>query len=313
MKAVSAGFILLFFFVPFLSNGQYILMVEEDKCWIYLNYIDSDSPSPFSGHAITLQGDTLINSINYKKVYRHQLKGSNNCPTPPCWQFDIPYQSESKELISFIREDTIHRKIYNLPILSNGFCDTGEHLIFDFSLKIGDTLNSCIYDFIGTNNNPVNPVGIVDSIKVTQGFGKNRNTIFTNGTQLYLGLPPIGMVLILEGVGLDNYGIFHEPLSVLVDFCDKGLAPCGSILSNHAIADNNEIKIFPNPTKGIFQISTKEEELKTIRIYDLMGKFRSEFLKTNIIDVSNLEGGIYILELNMVNGERIIKKILKEN
>ena len=44
-----------------------------------------------------------------------------------------------------------------------------------------------------------------------------------------------------------------------------------------------------------------------------MGKFRSEFLKTHIIDVSNLDGGIYFLELNMGNGGHIIKKIIKEN
>jgi hypothetical protein len=44
-----------------------------------------------------------------------------------------------------------------------------------------------------------------------------------------------------------------------------------------------------------------------------MGIFKTEFLNTNTIDLRNLEGGIYLLELISENDERIIRKILKEN
>jgi hypothetical protein len=41
--------------------------------------------------------------------------------------------------------------------------------------------------------------------------------------------------------------------------------------------------------------------------------FIAEFPNTNSIDISNLEEGIYFLELISKSNERIIKKIAKEN
>jgi len=313
MKLESLGIIFLFSFVSNMLHGQYIPIVEEGKFWIYLNHFDSDHPVAVSGHAITFQGDTIINSFSYKKVYKHGLSGEHNCQFPPCFQFDIPYQTISKTLVSFIREDTVNKKVFNLPALNYGFCDTIEHLIFDYSLDIGDTINSCIYEFIGADFDHHPPLGIVDSIKVTERFGKNRTTIFTTGTQKYEYLPIIGEILILEGVGLENYGIFHEPLSYLVDFCEGGMETCEIILANSTLESKKEVNIFPNPTNGVLQISIEKEELKSIRIFSAMGVFVTDFIRTNSLDVSNLEEGIYFLELTSENGDRIVKKIVKEN
>ena len=130
MKPESLAFIFLFLFGPKLLQGQYIPIVEEGKYWIYLNYYISahEDLLPVSGHALSFEGDTTVNSINYKKVYKHLLKGAHPCMYPPCWQFTYPYQTESKSLISLIREDTLSKKIFNLPFSSFGFCDTSEHL-----------------------------------------------------------------------------------------------------------------------------------------------------------------------------------------
>lgn len=291
-------------------HGQYIPMVEEGKFWIYLNYSDIDHPAPVSGHAITFQGDTIINSFTYKKVYKHDLAGEHNCQFPPCFQFDIPYQTTSKTLISFMREDAAGKKVFNLPVLNFGFCDTIEHLLFDYSLGTGDTINSCIYDFIGAGHPSW---GIVDSISVTEKFGRNRVTIFTTGTQAYVGLPLVGEVLILEGVGLENYGVFYDPFSCLVDFCEGGMEACGIISANAVIENKKEINIFPNPTSGELHISMAKEELKSMRIFSALGIFVTDFQRTNSLDVSNLEEGIYFLELTSDKGERFVKKIVKVN
>ena len=295
--------------VPTWSPAQYIPMVEEGKFWIYLNHFDSDHPVAVSGHAITFQGDTIINSQRYKKVYRYSLKGEHNCPYPPCFQFDIPYVTTGKELISFIREDTVSKKVFNLPVLYYGFCDTIEHLIFNYSLGIGDTINVCIYEFIAPNNPPF---GIVDSIKATERFGKNRNTIFTTGIQQHAYLPIVGEVLILEGVGLENYGIFHEPLSFLVDFCENGMNACELILSNATIEENKQVNVFPNPTQGALTVTISEPLLgATYTIVDCLGRVTQSFKLTELqFTVQLYDPGIYFWRVEhqsrIIGGGKII-------
>ena len=314
MKLIPIGIILFFSLRTNILFGQYIPIVEEGKFWIYLNHWDEDHPAAISGHAITFLGDTVINSLSYKKVYKHALAGGHPCQFPPCFQFDIPYHTTSNGLISFIREDTANKKVFNLPVLSwDSFCDTSEYLIFDYSLNVGDTLNSCIYEFIGADFMYNPEFGLVDSIKLTERFGKNRNTIFTTGYPKYGGLGWSGEILILEGVGLEHYGIFHEPLSYLVDFCEDGMEACDLIASTPTVEPNNEIAIFPNPTNGMVQISIGNVVLKRVGIYSTMGVFITEFINTAAIDISNLKDGVYILELIKENNERIARRIVKYN
>lgn len=309
---LKIAFILLAQLVSHLAISQYIPMVEEGKFWIYLNHIDSDHPVAVSGHAITFEGDTIIGTLSYKKVYQLSLKGEHSCQFPPCFQFDVPYVISSKVLIAFIREDIADRKVYNLPIDPYGFCDTTEHLIFDYSLITGDTVNPCLFDFISAEPEHPIPMGIVDSIDVTERFGKNRNTLFTTGVQLHAYLPIIGEVLILEGIGLELYGIFHEPLSFLVDFCEGGMEACEILVSTPAPLYKQDITIFPNPSTGMVEI-TGVNDLKHIRIYSMMGALQAEYFNTQTLDVSALDSGVYVVELILENDDRMIRKIIKEN
>ena len=289
--------------------------MEEGKFWIYKNHENPDSPSAVSGHAITILGDTSINSVNYKKVYLINLKGENPCPPweSPCWEFDIPYQSKGKSIISLIREDTISRKIYNLPSSIYDFCETDEYLLLDYSLNLGDTLNACAYENILPGGNAVQDVGIVDSIKIVDAYGKSRNTIHTLGFYNGIGLPQQWPIQILEGVGLNTYGIFYFWRSIFVDYCEGEIEQCNLILSNENVEIKNEIKIFPNPSNGIFQISINQENLKSIKVYSILGQLKKELKLTNSVDLSALENGIYIMEILTKDNKRITKKIKKEN
>ncbi len=232
---------------------------------------------------------------------------------PPCWQFNYPYQTESKSLISFIREDTVSKKVYNLPVSPFGFCDTTEHLIFDFSLAIGDTVNSCIYAFIGASSITGTPAGIVDSIGALEIFGKTRNTIFTTGFDNYGQDFAITRISIVEGIGLEWHGLFFDPLSPLVDFCEDETGFCQLLVSNSPVERTKELTLFPNPATHTVPISAEEEELKGIRIYTMMGVFKAEFMNTNTIDLSNLVRGVYLIEVTFAHGGQIVKKVIKEN
>lgn len=310
MKIKSYKLIILIFFTTNLLNAQYTPFVEEGKFWIYENHLNSDFPSAISGHAITLLGDTIINSFAYKKVYRLNLKGAHDCPPAqvPCWRFDYPYQTESKEITAYIREDTLNKKIYNLLNSSTG----EEALLFDFSLNVGDTLNNYVYESIWASSTNEFPGGIVDSIKVIETHGQLRNSIFTYGFYSIIGLPFEQRITISEGLGFTEFGIFYKPLSVFIDYCEGEIEHCNLILSDKSTILQKEIKVYPNPSNGIFHIET-DETLKNIRVFSMLGQIKTASKFTNKIDLSPLENGIYLLEITTDKEEIFIKKIKKEN
>jgi Secretion system C-terminal sorting domain len=79
---------------------------------------------------------------------------------------------------------------------------------------------------------------------------------------------------------------------------------------------NNRIKIFPNPSSGIFSLVINDKNIQNeiINIYNMIGEkiFSSPFLqKQNLsIDISLQPDGIYFLEM-IIDGERVVKKVVK--
>ena len=77
---------------------------------------------------------------------------------------------------------------------------------------------------------------------------------------------------------------------------------------------NSFLTIYPNPNNGLFNIQSSNN----IRSYSIRNIFGNEIVlkKTNNqqlnIDISRFSTGIYLLELQMENGEIINKKILKK-
>lgn len=295
-----------------IASGQYIPIVEEGKFWIYLNYDTSnlDFPDPVSGHAITFLGDTLINSVSYKKVLRLNLKGTHDCELSnlPCWDFDLPYQTETKVLYGFIREDTSEKKIYYLMNSIAG----KEDVLFDFSLSVGDTVNNYVYESIRASSTNLYPGGIVDSIKTIDTHGRLRNSFFTYGFYSIIGLPYETEVVFSEGLGFKDYGLFYTPQSEFVDYCEGGIEKCNLILSNITFEPALEIKVFPNPSTDLFQIES-EEELKKIKAYSIFGQLIKESHLKNRIDLSDVKNGIYILEIITSSRERTIKRVIKKS
>lgn len=296
-------------------QAQYIPLVEEGKFWIYRNYQNSDMPRSESGHAITFRGDTIINSLTYKKVYRIGLKGQQDCPPykQPCWEFDLPYEAESQQLVSFIREDIQARKVYNIPNVNNIFCETDEYLLFDFSLEPGDMLNNCVYQNILAEDTQLYPGGIVDSIKTIEVRGQLRRTLFTYGFYTIVGLPFETKIMIAEGLGFENFGIFLAPLSEFSDYCEGDLGECDLLLSNDAVLVQTDITIFPNPSNGLIKVSSKLGQIKNIKAYSPFGKIRSESHWSSSIDLNGLANGVYVLEIALDNDMKVIRKVVKGN
>lgn len=103
------------------------------------------------------------------------------------------------------------------------------------------------------------------------------------------------------------YGLkkFASNLTSIICIGDNGSIYKKSLtLSVSNIGINNHIKIFPNPTKNIFNIITtnNEENFTNYQIYNLMGQ-EIENGKTydNKIDLKNIANGAYLLKLGQYN------------
>jgi hypothetical protein len=91
--------------------------------------------------------------------------------------------------------------------------------------------------------------------------------------------------------------------------------PSESSLANDPFEMEN-IGIYPNPTKGIFNVSMGTVTPKTILVYDLIGKIvctKTEFQSnqsTILLDLSNASNGIYFMKIVSEN-KSVTKRIIK--
>ena len=102
--------ILMFTFCVFLwtsGNSQYHAALKDDSQW-YTYHISQ----VYYNDLFYIYGDTTINNIPYKVITNSNFMGS--------------------DYISFYREDTINRKIYE-------YFEGNELLQYDFNLLVGDT------------------------------------------------------------------------------------------------------------------------------------------------------------------------------
>ena len=70
-----------------------------------------------------------------------------------------------------------------------------------------------------------------------------------------------------------------------------------------------DFTLYPNPAQDILNIET-QQQIETVKIYNLQGQLIKE-VSTNSIDVSNLNTGLYFVQVT-VDGKSITKKFIKE-
>ncbi len=77
---------------------------------------------------------------------------------------------------------------------------------------------------------------------------------------------------------------------------------------------SSDLKIYPNPTTGIFIIENKGGDIQKIKIYNLLGEqiLVDKISKDSkqIIDLSNQTKGVYFVEIVGTNNNSVIKKLI---
>jgi hypothetical protein len=230
-------------------------------------------------------GDTIINSITYKKV---SAANSIGYPTNPG---GIPY-GPSNFYFAY-RNDVPNKKVYIYTNISGQYKDT---LWYDFDLSIGDTLKSS-FSLRLSLNDPLNQRTIVtsiDSVLICNVYYKR----FQFGCGVG-GFQDLGLI---EGFGFeDNFiqtGYIYCPFEpVYIYHTDFSCSLTGV---NEPTAFIKQLQIFPNPALNTLQINYPKQNITlplNYSIMDCLGKvIITGTAETNkSIDVSKLKTGLYFI------------------
>ena len=145
----------------------------------------------------------------------------------------------------------------------------------------------------------------------TSGNNSNSDPLFTNlvggDYTLSTGSPAIDSGNNANVVGtkdlLGNLRIFNTTV-------DRGAYEFGSsVLNSNSFSTLESFTIYPNPVATTLNILLNEE-IENVEIYSINGRLISTHTSL-ILDVSNLQSGLYIIKIKNKNNQVAIKKFIK--
>jgi hypothetical protein len=288
MKKVGLVIIGLVFF-KVLFTQEYFPIVQENKEWNMLSvgYNSTFTDTIYTTWTFKFEGDTLINNINYLKVY-------------------VSYDSLSSEWIyeCCVREDS-DKKVYKNKWET-------DYLIYDFGIEIGDTIVTH-YQY-GASIELV--VEAIDLVEIDGNLRKKFILDYSQSDHYETWIEGIGSNRGILQAGTANFVGGWRWLMCMSEsgqliYMSPNFNSC--YLTSTGRQDNFEskIQIFPNPAIGRIQIQSPSNlKIECISLIDLSGQIKKQFyLVEEILSISKIPSGLYILKIEHKNG-LVIKKII---
>ena len=265
------------------GQHKYIPFPDSVATWIIDEYDYTNwYPPKTLRYAVQMQGKKVINGKSYQNTSGLGAKGG-------------------------IRQDTSLKKVYFFD-----YSDSTEYLLYDFSLKLGDTLRQYVYR---------GPSGCViiefDSILVNGRY---------HYTYLYDGVGHEGRVI--EGIGNESglfasifRGEYHEWWLICVENNGESYYPnAGTWECNINVSvkpeknEENNIELYPNPVKGFLYIISPYL-IRKVSVHNLNGELLSfddfnESLKVSL-NLEDLKSGLYSITVTTMNGNIYRQIIVK--
>lgn len=249
-----------------LSAQEYYPLALEGAHWV--EGIENESgmgglESIWEHH---IDGDTIINGENYKKVYRRALLLNEN-QAPP-FEGAEPYY-----LVAVIRDDIENKKVYAIVLEDyiNGSCPLNEeYVLYDFSLYINDPIDFCTYQGYGDD--------ILMDISETDYQGVDSRA-FVSNTQHFYYEGVGGVNGLFEGVFSPMKKSLSIPYPQLYYYCPNNV--CDIILSSPDILYSQKLLIFPNPAVDHIIFTTVNMDYSKIRIFSIDGDLVTELSSNN--------------------------------
>lgn len=70
------------------------------------------------------------------------------------------------------------------------------------------------------------------------------------------------------------------------------------------------VGVYPNPTNGILNVKT-DSDIDKVNVTNIVGQKMNIQFSNNMINMQQLQKGVYIVELQLKNGQKISKKVIK--
>ncbi|PCJ25823.1 MAG: hypothetical protein COA97_07020 [Flavobacteriales bacterium] len=200
--------------------------------------------------------------------------------------------------------------------------------LIDFPTTIGfGRINGNVMN--GANNNPFPnvdisleklPTGIVQGGDITDINGDfNMMNIETGNYMLNVDVAGYKMDTVTFFDFTTQNNVTYD-IDICLDLNNDTITYCSIVVTSIKNIDFNKMfNIYPNPTSGKFMLIKLSEIKETIslKLFDATSKLIIEKIippdkKEIEIDISKYSKGLYTLQLNMANGKKIAKKILKK-
>ena len=287
MKKILFLIIVIITFETQAQSGVYHPFPDSSATWNwhFLNYYCTSWSPIDEEYSYTINGDTIIGSIQYHKLVTPFVQINNT----GCGRFsNLGY-------VGCIRQSIIDKKVY--CILPN---ETLEHLIFDFNLQLGDSIPTipsplCYSKLF---------ISQVDSVLIGSTYRKRWTG---------RGLE------IIEGIG-SNWE-FLTPMCEIIDvasgmltcFRQNGVTVYPDSFNNCSLINNinsypsyqSNVKLFPNPFNLSMTVLINSEKA-IMSIYNALGQFTGEvriYSFSTIINRNSLSEGIYFYKLLTEDGK----------
>lgn len=277
-----------------LKAQSYSPLVDTNKTW---NVAEGDFVWFWSTSNYSLTQDTLIDGLHYKKVYAK----------------DSILNPDFLRLMAFIREDSMKRVyIIRCPDTQS----TGETLLYDFGLNVGDTVTAFNYYLSPVQNTWI--VSSIDTVHLISGEKRVRWKLQNFSSDEDCWVEGIGSTMGLLFPG--TRGIIDLSSKLLCyyenfDLMYKNDSSCFLSNANVDVQKVNSYQIFPTVAKDVVYVNNVDlNEVEIVEIYNATGNviYRST-LFSNEINVTALQPGFYFIGLTFINHSSYVTKFLKIN
>lgn len=278
----------VFLMTCLLLNGQeYQPLVVEGNSWSVVGWSWGNAWT----HYYFIEGDTSINSVQYKKLYR---------TSDSLLQNDLAFWGG-------LREDTLNQEVYYY------YSEwTGENRLYKFGLDIDDTVS------VWSNECGSYVAKVIDTDTITDLYGAEHRRMKMD---FYWGGSPMDEYWV-EGIGstlgllsAGNYSCIADLNFEMLCFSKEYelyyMNPLYEIchITQVGIPDQQvekeKIQLVPNPVTGLSQIIIPDnKQVRSVHLIDTFGKTIQELPQnTSNISQESLAPGIYVLRVATTEGK----------